>query len=180
MKVIETKRLKLIGCDKQILEAAIEGNGQLGKLLLVTVPDNWTEFGIGAFQYSLKQLELHQEDDGWLTYFPIYKQDHTLIGSGGYKGRPSADGTVEIGYEIAIAYRNNGFATEMTKALVAHAFEDEKVVTVIAHTLAEYNASCKVLSKCGFATVQELSDPDDGLIWKWELKRIDWQQLEQN
>ena len=54
MKVIETKRLTLIGCDKQILEAAIEGNGQLGKLLLVTVPDNWTEFGIGAFQYSLE------------------------------------------------------------------------------------------------------------------------------
>jgi len=27
------------------------------------------------------------------------------------------------------------------------------------------------LQKCGFKKVEEITDPDDGLIWKWELKR---------
>lgn len=175
MKILETKRLKLIPCNTQILQAAAEGNEKLGKLLSAVVIENWTEFGIGAFMYSLERLESDGENDGWLTYFPIHKPDHTLIGSGGYKGKP-ADGTVEIGYEIAEAYRNKGFATEMATALVDHAFKDERVETVIAHTLAEHNASCKVLSKCGFANVQEINDPEDGLIWKWELKKMEWQQ----
>jgi hypothetical protein len=28
-----------------------------------------------------------------------------------------------------------------------------------------------MLTKCNFNKVEEINDPDDGLIWKWELKR---------
>jgi len=78
---------------------------------------------------------------------------------------------VEIGYEIALDYRNRGLATEMTKGLIENAFRDERVRLIVAHTLGQDNASTKVLQKCGFKKVEEINDPDDGLIWKWELKR---------
>lgn len=168
---IETKNLKLISCDTEILKAAIQGDEILAKKINVTVQDNWTEFGVAALQYSLDRLTESKEESGWWTYFPVHKQDNKLIGSGGYKGKPSSDGTVEIGYEIAPDYRNQGLATEMTKGLIENAFRDDRVKLIVAHTLGQDNASTKVLQKCGFKKVEEINDPDYGLIWKWELKR---------
>lgn len=171
MTTVETKNLKLIPCDSDILKAAVEGNVPLAQKLDVTIQDNWTEFGVGALHYSLDRITECEDENGWWTYLPIHKQDNTLIGSCGYKGQPTTDGTVELGYEIAQHYRNRGLATEMTKGLVENAFKDKRVKTIIAHTLGQENPSTKVLLKCGFEKVQELNDPQDGLIWKWALKR---------
>ncbi|HEX8515892.1 MAG TPA: GNAT family N-acetyltransferase [Bacteroidia bacterium] len=169
--MIETKNLKLIPCDTEILKSAIAGNEILARKINVTVENNWSEFGVGALQYSLDKLTGSEEEKNWWTYFPVYKQDNKLIGSGGYKGKPSADGTVELGYEIAPRYRNRGIATEMAKGLIENAFKDERVKSIIAHTLGQENPSTKVLQKCGFEKVDEINDPDDGLVWKWELKK---------
>jgi len=169
--IIETKNLKLISCDTEILKSAIEGNEILAKKINVTVQDNWTEFGVDALKYSLAKLAESEEEKNWWTYFPVYKKENKLIGSGGYKGKPTTDGIVELGYEIMSDYRNRGIATEMTKGLIENAFRDEKVKSIIAHTLGQDNPSTKVLRKCGFKKVEEINDPNDGLIWKWELKK---------
>ncbi len=175
---IETKNLKIIPCDTEILKLAIRGNEFIAEKLNVSVQENWTEFGVVALQYSLDKLLESDEEKYWWTYFPIHKQDNKLIGSGGYKGKPDTDGTVELGYEIAPTYRNRGLATEMTKGLIEIAFNDEKVKSIIAHTLGQENASTKVLQKCGFKKVHEINDPDDGLIWRWELKRQELKEPE--
>lgn len=169
--MIETENLKVIPCDTEILKAAIAGNEVLAQKLNTTVQHNWTEFGVGPFQYALDRLSESPEESGWWTYFPIHKQDNKLIGSGGYKGKPTTDGTVELGYEISPDYRNRGLATEMTKGLIKNALKDDRVKSITAHTLGQENPSTRVLQKCGFVKVEELYDPDDGLIWKWELKR---------
>lgn len=169
--ILETENLKFIPCDIEILNAAIQGNEMLAKKLNANVQDNWTEFGAGALQYALDRLTESEEEKNWWTYLPIHKHDNKLIGSGGYKGKPTTDGTVELGYEIAVADRNRGLATEMTKGLIENAFKDKRVKSIIAHTLGQENPSTKVMQKCGFEKVEEIYDPDDGLIWKWELKR---------
>ncbi|MFT3846174.1 MAG: GNAT family N-acetyltransferase [Lacibacter sp.] len=171
MMTIETKNLQLIPCDTEILTAAILGDEILAKKINVTVQDNWTEFGVAALQYSLDRLTDSEDEKNWWTYFPIHKLDNKLIGSGGYKGKPTNDGTVELGYEIAPGYRNRGLATEMTNGFIENAFKDTRVKSIIAHTLGQDNPSTRVLQKCGFKKVEEMNDPDDGLIWKWELKR---------
>ena len=158
---IETKNLKLIPCDIEILKSAIQGNECIATKLNVTVQDDWTEFGVDALQYSLDRLAESEEEKDWWTYFPIHKQDNTLLGNGGYKGKPTTDGTVELGYEIAPVYRNRGLATEMTKGLIENAFMDKRVKLIIAHTLGRENPSTKVLQKCGFVKTEEINDPDD-------------------
>lgn len=168
---IETENLTLIPCNPEILNDAISGNEQLAEKLGVTVPDNWTEFGIEALQYSLDKLLENESEHGWWTYLPIHKQDNKLIGCGGYQGKPTNEGTVEIGYEITADYRNRGLATEMAKGLVEHAFREKEVKSIIAHTLGQNNPSTRVLAKCGFVKIEEIQDPNEGLIWKWELKR---------
>ena len=168
---IETERLLLIPGDIETLAEAIAGTARLSKRLNVTVPDNYSEFGTGPLKYSHDRLLESEKEIGWWTYFPIYKADNKLIGSGGYKGRPSSEGIVELGYEIAPEYRNRGLAGEMTMGLIEHAFHDERVKLVIAHTLAETNPSTRVLTKCGFIQAGEINDPEDGLIWRWERGR---------
>lgn len=165
---IETPRLLLICCTKEILDALFAGNEALSKHLGVNVPDKWTEFGEPAYKWTYDALEKPDSKQQWWSYLPIWKEKNTLIGGGGYKGEPK-NGMVEIGYEIAEAYRCKGFATEMAAALIEHAFQYNEVNKVQAHTLAAENESGSVLKKCGMKKVEELEDPEDGKIWRWEI-----------
>lgn len=169
--MIETPHLRLVPGDLEILNAAIAGNELLAEKLGAAVSNGWTEFGLAPIQYAMERIRETAAESNWWTYFPVYRNDNQLIGSCGYKGKPNEDGLVEIGYEIHAAYRNRGLATEIATALIEHAFKDDRVLAVIAHTLLHLNASTSVLRKCGFIKVAEVNDPEDGLVWKWELKK---------
>ena len=89
-----------------------------------------------------------------------------LVGSGGFVG-PPADGTVEIGYEIAPAFRGLGYGSAAAAALRDKAVASGEVETVIAHTLAVEGPSTGVLTALGFERVATLTDPDEGELWRW-------------
>jgi [ribosomal protein S5]-alanine N-acetyltransferase len=171
MNTIQTERLTLISGDQQILECAISGDQLLASCLSINIADEWTEFGTAPLKFALEKLRQDENETNWVTYFPVYKAENKLIGSCGFKGKPGAEGSVEIGYEVAPLYRNKGLAFEIAGGLIRHAFTHEQVTCVLAHTLPEYNASTKILAKHGFAKVAELVDPEDGIVWRWELKR---------
>lgn len=168
--MIETANLILVACNAEILKAAIKGNSELETLLKVSVRSDWSEFGKKPLEYALKRITENPAESAWCTYFPIHKKDNRLIGSCGYKGKPSDNGIVEIGYEIAPDYRNKGLATEIVRAFVANAFQNKKVKSIMAHTLANPNASTRVLEKCGFVKIGDLDNSEVGTVWKWELK----------
>lgn len=107
--------------------------------------------------------------DPWIHGFSLVLADgDTVVGKGGFKGPPTADGVVEIAYGVIPDYQGKGYATEAAEALTAYAFNSGKVRVVRAHTLPESNASARVLTKCGFRRIGEVIDPDDGLVWRWE------------
>jgi [ribosomal protein S5]-alanine N-acetyltransferase len=81
---------------------------------------------------------------------------------------PPKDGAVELGFEIAEARRGRGLATAATQAMLAEAFADDRVTEVIAHTLAERNASNRVLEKAGFQYRGETEQEDEG-VWRFWL-----------
>lgn len=145
------------------------------RLLLDDVPGFESAYGLrvvpgylefdGALASCLAALE-----DGmparWWTHLFIHAADRALIGIGGYTGPPE-EGTVEIGYGIAPAYRGRGLATAAAAELIIRAGA-AGVRTVRAHTLAHANPSTGVLSTLGFARVAEI-DSEDGPLWRWEL-----------
>jgi RimJ/RimL family protein N-acetyltransferase len=109
------------------------------------------------------------EADVWLYGFAIVEPaEGVIIGFCGYKGPPAEDGVVEIGYGLASAHRGRGYATEAAQELVRRAFASGAVRRVLAHTLPEENASTKVLTRCGFVHLGEVTDPEDGVVWRWE------------
>jgi GNAT superfamily N-acetyltransferase len=97
----------------------------------------------------------------------FFDSDGALVGNGGWKGPPH-DGVVEVGYAVAPSRQRRGIATTVVRELLERARRSD-VGTVSAHTLAEENASTRVLRRCGFARTAELDDPDEGRVWRWEL-----------
>jgi RimJ/RimL family protein N-acetyltransferase len=67
-----------------------------------------------------------------------------IVGTAGFKG-PPADGAVEIAYGVAAYHEGKGYATEMAQALVRYAFASTPIHTIRAHTLADAQASKRVL-----------------------------------
>jgi ribosomal-protein-alanine N-acetyltransferase len=117
----------------------------------------------------LARLDKATEADPWTHGFAlIHSESETVIGTVSFTGPPDAEGVAEIAYGIVPAYEGHGFATEAAAALVAWARETGLVRKIRAHTLPERNASTHVLEKCAFRHIGELTDPTDGLIWRWE------------
>jgi [ribosomal protein S5]-alanine N-acetyltransferase len=172
---LQTPRLDLINCDLALIEAVLQGNTALAEMTNWNVPDDWTEFGEPAFKFTQARLAEFPEDAGWWTWLPVIRSENMLVGSCGYVGRPNAEGTVEIGYEIAASRRQLGLATEAVQALITHAFTHHEVQTVMAHTLAVPNPSTRILQRFGFLQVAELEDPEEGKVWRWELPRSNYE-----
>lgn len=171
--MLETDRLFLIQSQVPMLHAIVEEDWpDLSRLLGgVDFADNWYHFP-EVFAWMHDYLSENPDDGMWWTYLIVHKQDVRLIGTCGFKGAPSIDGEVEIGYEIADAYQNRGLATETARALSQFAFAQASVQKVLAQTLAEENASVRVLRKLGFQFVGAKIDIEDGEIWEWVVEKI--------
>ena len=87
---------------------------------------------------------------------------------GAFKSPPTAEGVVEIAYFTYPGFEGRGYATAMATKLIALASRSPDVRKVIAHTLPEPGASTRVLQKVGMTCVGEVSDPDDGRVWRWQ------------
>jgi [ribosomal protein S5]-alanine N-acetyltransferase len=175
--MIETPRLRLIPCELRHFEAILTDQGRLGRMLGVTVPDDAFDFPgvmtIEAMRFMHEGLKADPGVIGLWTYLFVHAADGVLIGPGGYKGRADEEGAVEIGYAIVDKYRGQGLATEAAWGLINHAFSHAHVKRVDAHTLAERNASVRVLEKAGMRFAGAVPDPDLGQVWRWSLHRAD-------
>lgn len=152
---VETQTLKLVPRTREDVRAQIE---QLQPGEKAALSAAW-----------LALLDNSAAVDPWVHGFMmVHRSSGATIGFCGFKGPPGADGVVEIAYGVAPEYQGKGYATEAAKALFHYAVSNGQVRVVCAHTLPKPNASTRVLTKCGFRRVGEVTDPEDGLVWRWE------------
>jgi RimJ/RimL family protein N-acetyltransferase len=171
--LITTERLELIPATTALVRAALESPQALQSKLGAIVPDSWPpEFlDTASLEYTIDRLNEGPEQAGWWLHFIILAHGpdgRTLIGSAGFKGPVSPDGTVEVGYAIVRDYQRLGYASEAVRGLLARAFAVPEVRRVIAETLPELEPSIGVLRKCGFVPAESGSEP--GVI-RLEFKR---------
>ena len=103
--------------------------------------------------------------DPWGSFFAW--DGDTVVGLCAFKHPPDHTGAVEIAYVTSPAYEGRGYAKAMISALVELAAHSG-ALTILAHTLPETNASNVALRRQGFRFVDEVIDPDDGPVWRWE------------
>ena len=103
----------------------------------------------------------------WVGYLAIEKGQ--CVGTGGFTSAP-VGGVAEIAYFTFPDFEGRGGATRMAQSLVSMAQECDPSVRIIAHTLAEANASNHILKKLGFACTRTIDHPEDGKIWEWSYE----------
>ena len=175
--MIVTARLELVAATPDLTRAALEGGVALAARLGAEVPPSWPPIYLDApaLEFMLARLEQGPVQTGWWFYFALRVDSggrRLLIGGVGYKGPPSPDGTVEVGYGIVSEHQRRGYASEAVRGLIAHAFARADVRRVIAETLPELKPSIGVLRRCGFRLIGSGSEP--GVI-RFELTRGEYE-----
>ena len=174
---IVTERLELIPATRDMILASLEGEQALGTRLGASVPPTWPPeyLDSASLEFILKRLAEPRAHPEWWLYFVVLRHGQagrTLIGSAGYKGPASADGTVEVGYGIVRDQHRQGYASEAVRGLLARAFATPAVTRVIAETYPELAGSLGVLRRCGFHFIGDGSEP--GVI-RFELRRVEYE-----
>jgi RimJ/RimL family protein N-acetyltransferase len=171
---MKTNNLLLITVEQVHVEALLRDKRELAAILGVRVPDGWPHFPEAFSLPADESQRSERSSTDWPGYFFIHPQESALVGNGGFTGKPDDSGAVEIGYEIAPEHRNRGFATAAARAMIDYAFAHEEVRAVVAHTLAETNASNSVLRKVGMKFVGETDHPEVGKTWRWRIGRDEY------
>ena len=153
--------LSLVPVNAHMKRTFRESRADFAQLLELDLPEGWPEFP-EAFG-----TDATQDDAPWTGYLLL--ANGALVGNGGFGGPPDQDGTVEIGYEIAPEYRNRGNATRAVRYLIERAFRSG-AARVIAHSLANPNASNAVMTKAGMRHVATSPHPEVGLTWRYAIE----------
>jgi RimJ/RimL family protein N-acetyltransferase len=170
--VLETDRLLLVPGRAELLRVALVDPRALALALGAGVPASWPPEFLDelALEFVLGRILSDPQVTPWWLYFVVRRHPHALegardprgpvlIGTAGFKGPPTGDGSVELGYGIVRDHQRRGYASEAVAALVAWAYRDTRVQRVLAETFPERIASIGVLSKCGFRNIGSGSEP---------------------
>lgn len=157
--------VRIIPATSAHLAAFLRDPDDLSALLGSPLPDGWPEFP-EAFPHTLGRLESHPDEADWWMHFFCDSETGVLVGSGGFAGKP-AHRQVEIGYEVAPAFRRRGYATASVRTLTAKAISSSEVDRIVADTLAADQRSAGVLRATGFTETGHITHPDDGDLVRW-------------
>jgi [ribosomal protein S5]-alanine N-acetyltransferase len=144
---LETERLVLLALTAELVEA-LKDRSAAERLIGAAIPDGWPDKELGG----LLQI-----------YGPWIAEDF-VVGSAGFMGkRPENGEPIELGYGVHPDYRNRGYATEATQALVEWALAQPPVERVVAKCDPANAPSVRVLEKIGMT---RRGDTDGMLVWE--------------
>src|SRR6185436_2050549 len=109
--ILTTAHLILIASTSELRR--MENNDRLhfARLLNASIPESW----------PMPLDDIHPMDPqavGWGAWYFVRSNGLVAVGCGTFKGKPSVDGTVEVGYSVLPEYQGRGFATMAVGALV--------------------------------------------------------------
>lgn len=145
-------------------EALAEGDAVFTERFGIPVESGWSAFP-EAIDIILKTGR-GEVPPPWGAHL-YFDADGTLVGNGGWKG-PPVNGAAEIGYAVAPNRQGRGIATAAVRIFIEQA-RAAGLEMVVAHTLPHESPSTSVLKRCGFSRVGDAVDPDEGVVWRWEL-----------
>ncbi len=151
--VLRSERLGLEGVTPAVA-ASLSVAGDGGFTWAGGAPAEGTRVGAGI---GVKQYEEGAYLPEWGMYVLVRREDDRAVGAMGFHGAP-ADGRVEIGYDLVVEARGNGYATEALRTLSAWALEQDAVHTVVAVVEEPNVPSQKVVTRAGFTEVSRQED----------------------
>lgn len=167
--MVETERLKIIPLNFNQLQKFIENDSSLEQELGLTLNSREISTELkDALEHEIMPL-VSSDEDNYLYYTVwsiVLKSENKIIGDLCFKGKPDADGNIEIGYGTYEEFRGNGFMTEAVGGMIKWANNRKNLKAIIAKTEKENLVSAAVLQKNQFIKTGE---SDDLYLWAKEL-----------
>jgi len=107
---------------------------------------------------GLEKMVKHQEKYGFAFGDIYHKNSGDYIGRAGliHLAMNDEQDEIEVGYQLHQKYWGNGYATEITKALIKWGFEHLKLNQIVAVIQPENQSSKRVLEKSGLDYVGKI------------------------
>jgi RimJ/RimL family protein N-acetyltransferase len=165
---LRSDHLELIAATPEMVRAEMQDHAELARQVQARVPSNWPPpmNDAASQQWTLQYLLAHPDAHGFSTWYvalpdPVGSK-RSLIGIAGFKGKPTSDGTVEVGYSMMEDQQRRGYGTEAAGALIAWAFEHPEVSRVVAETYPHLRPSIRVMERNGMVFLG--SGSEEGVI----------------
>jgi len=122
-------------------------------------------------QQSIRYMQMGYSAD-WFSHYLFVASRRYVVGSGSFHAPPSKEGRVELGYEVAPSYRDQGVATAAVGLMILTAFRHPEVVEVFAQCSVNNPASRRVLEKCGLKHLGQAINLEHGPCDQWLIRRF--------
>lgn len=160
---IDTKRLRLVPMTYDFVMKIMENDLSAYRLIGAVKTETWPECAdIRDILHMIRDSLSHKpKPDGFDSWIFISKEDHRIVGDGGFKGGPNENGIIDMGYAIVEAQRRKGFAFEAVSALLKWGLSQECVTAVTADCIDSNIPSIKILTRLGMNEIER----KDGMIF---------------
>jgi ribosomal-protein-alanine N-acetyltransferase len=161
-----TARVELVSMSMRFMRLLLARDidaaaADIGAVVPADLPDQLDNF----LQFRIEDLEVDPAAQPWLGRAIVIAQpDGTrrVIGSAGFHSPPDADGRVEIGYRVDAAWRRQGIATEVVRALFDWAASEHGVRRFRASVSPNNVPSLAIVRAFGFHQTGVQIDDIDG------------------
>jgi [ribosomal protein S5]-alanine N-acetyltransferase len=167
---LETQRLLITPLTKHELQQYhLADNSPEANLKIKGIPQSeFDRIRNNITTTILPAIDLHPENILFHTcWMVIEKTEGLMIGDIRFKGEPTKNGEIEIGYGTYTDFQGKGFMTEAVNKMIDWAFQQENVNAIIAETNTGNIASHRILEKTSFVKTNEATDT----IW-WRLNKV--------
>lgn len=163
---IRTARFELESMSLRFMRLLLARNlpeaaAEIGASIPLDLADRLDNF----LQFRIADLEQDPSAQPWLGRAIVLVErdgDRRIIGSAGFHSPPDAEGRAEIGYRVEPAYRRQGVASEVVRALLDWAAREHDVRKFRASVSPGNLASLATIERLGFRQVGVQIDDIDG------------------
>ncbi len=120
------------------------------------------------FKSILPQYKLYNHGR-WAVHL---ENNDAFIGWCGLKYIKEAD-EIDLGYRFKEDYWGKGYGYEAAKATIEYGFNNLKLKRIVATALPANVASWKIMEKCGMKYMGDITDNENRLVKKYEIKLPD-------
>lgn len=168
--MVRSPHLTLIPLTLAMVRAAGADRAGLAAALSARIPDDWPQTDLAeALPLFADLLAADPAQYLWFVWVIVKVSDAVVVGDIGFRGPPTDQGTIEIGYSVLPAFQRQGIAGEAAAALVSWLRARPEARLLIAHTEPDNLISQRVLRRLGMA---ERGMEDSEIRWELPIGQI--------
>lgn len=172
--MVSTERLVIKPLTFSQLKKYILADGSLEEeLQTIYIPREISPELRDALEYTIIPSMTDHSNYFYYTLWTIIAKDtNHIIGDLCFIGEPNHDGEIEIGYGTYEMFREKGYMKEAISGMIEWAAKQDKVKSLIAHTLKSNRASYTLLIKNNFHKIEEME-----FLYKWQIELKDLKEI---